>query len=222
MQMPGIAENLSRINASLAPQTKLIVVSKYRGVDEIMQAYEAGQREFAENRVQALLERYQALPKDIDWHLIGHLQTNKVKYIVPFVKLIHSIDSLKLLQEVNRQAGKINKIQNVLIQVFVAQEETKFGLAPAEVIALLSSNEAIDLGNVRICGLMAMASNTDSEEQIRREFKQVESLFQNLKAGIMKNNPAFSELSIGMSSDYNIAMECGSTMVRVGSKVFEG
>jgi len=187
-----------------------------------MEAYNAGQRIFAENRVQALLERHEALPKDIEWHLIGHLQTNKVKYIVPFVKLIHSVDSLKLLQEIDKQVGKINQVQDVLIQVFVAQEETKFGLEPAEAIALLSSKEANSLKNVRICGLMAMASNTDNREQIRKEFQQVADLFKELKNGLMKENPAFQELSIGMSSDYIIAMECGSTMVRVGSKVFEG
>jgi pyridoxal phosphate enzyme (YggS family) len=222
MQMQGIAENLKGIRKQLNPSTILIVVSKYRSIEEIMEAYNAGQRIFAENRVQALLERHEALPKDIEWHLIGHLQTNKVKYIVPFVKLIHSVDSMKLLQEIDKQAGKINQVQDVLIQVFVAQEETKFGLEPAEAMDLLSSKEATSLKNVRICGLMAMASNTDNREQIRQEFQKVADLFKELKNGLMKENPAFQELSIGMSSDYSIAMECGSTMVRVGSKVFEG
>ena len=147
--MQGIAENLKGIRKQLNPSTILIVVSKYRSIEEIMEAYNAGQRIFAENRVQALLERHEALPKDIEWHLIGHLQTNKVKYIVPFVKLIHSVDSLKLLQEIDKQAGKINQVQDVLIQVFVAQEETKFGLEPAEAIALLSSKEANSLKNVQ-------------------------------------------------------------------------
>jgi pyridoxal phosphate enzyme (YggS family) len=221
MQMQGIAENLRQIQASLPPQTRLIVVSKYRSPEEIMQVYQAGQRCFAENRVQALLERYENLPKDIEWHLIGHLQSNKVKYVVPFVKLIHSVDSLKLLQEVNRQAAKTEKIQDVLIQVFVAREETKFGLTPEETLNLLSSQAVANLNNVRICGLMAMASNTSDTEQIKREFKQVADLFAELKNGFMKNRTHFRELSIGMSSDYQIAIECGSTMVRIGSKVFD-
>ncbi|MFN4913928.1 MAG: YggS family pyridoxal phosphate-dependent enzyme [Sphingomonadales bacterium] len=220
--MNAIAARLQDIKSKLGTNTRLIVVSKYRSIDEIEAVYEAGQRAFAENRVQALLERYEALPKDIEWHLIGHLQTNKVKYVVPFVKLIHSADSLKLLQEINKQAAKINKVQDVLLQVFVAQEETKFGLEPSEVKALLASAEFQELLNIRVCGLMAMASNTADTEQIKQEFSAVADLFEELKSGFMKQNQGFTELSIGMSGDFAIAVACGSTMVRVGSKVFEG
>lgn len=220
--MNAIAARLKEIKSKLGINTRLIVVSKYRSVAEIETAYSAGQRAFAENRVQALLERYEALPKDIEWHLIGHLQTNKAKYVVPFVKLIHSADSLKLLQEINKQAAKINKLQDVLLQVFVAQEETKFGLEPAEVKALLATTEFQQMQNVRVCGLMAMGSNTIDNVQIKKEFTVVADLFQELKTGDMHHNDAFTELSIGMSGDYPIAVECGSTMVRVGSKVFEG
>lgn len=220
--MNTIAERLQDIKNELGAKTRLLVVSKYRSITDIEAVYSAGQRAFAENRVQALLERYEALPKDIEWHLIGHLQTNKVKYIVPFVKLIHSADSLKLLQEIDKQAAKINKVQDVLLQVFVAKEDTKFGLAPEEVNSLLASHDFQQLRHIRVVGLMAMASNTPDQQQIRQEFTSVSDLFKELKKGMMKQNDAFTELSTGMSSDYPIAVACGSTMVRVGSKVFEG
>lgn len=220
VQMAGIAENISQISRELGPGARLIVVSKYRSVEEIKAAYDAGQRAFAENRVQALLERKEALPADIEWHLIGHLQTNKVKYVVPFVKLIHSADSLKLLQETDRQAARCGKVQDVLLQVFVASEETKFGLSPDELRELVNSAEFRSLQHIRVCGLMAMASNTDDRVQIRNEFMTVKALFDELKSGAFAGDPAFCELSIGMSSDYDIAVECGSTMVRVGSRVF--
>lgn len=220
--MSTTADRIKHIKSELGSGTELIVVSKYRQPEEIQEAYTAGQRKFAENRVQALLERFEALPKDIEWHLIGHLQTNKVKYVVPFVELIHSADSLKLLQEIDRQAEKCGKKQKVLIQVFVAAEETKFGLEPDEVKLLLMSEAFKSLGNIRLCGLMAMASNTKDSNQIRSEFMRVKNLFDELKAGSMASNPDFKELSIGMSSDYALAADCGSTMVRIGSKVFEG
>ncbi|MEY4003067.1 MAG: hypothetical protein RIT07_1109 [Bacteroidota bacterium] len=220
--MNTIATRLQDIKNELGTKTRLLVVSKYRSIADIEAVYAAGQRAFAENRVQALLERYDALPKDIEWHLIGHLQTNKVKYIVPFVKLIHSADSLKLLQEIDKQAEKINKVQDVLLQVFVAREDTKFGLTPDEVKSLLASNDFQQLRHIRVVGLMAMASNTPDQQQISHEFTLVADLFKELKQGLMKQNEAFTELSIGMSSDYPIAVACGSTMVRVGSKVFEG
>jgi len=220
--MKPIAERLHEIKNKLGAKARLIVVSKYRSIAEIEAVYAAGQRAFAENRVQALLERYEALPKDIEWHLIGHLQTNKAKYVVPFVSMIHSADSLKLLQEINKQASKINKIQDVLLQVFVAQEDTKFGLDLSEVKTLIQDTGFTQLENIRVCGLMAMASNTSNKDQIKKEFTSVADLFNELKSGLMKHNAAFTELSIGMSSDYDIATACGSTMVRVGSKVFEG
>jgi pyridoxal phosphate enzyme (YggS family) len=220
--MNTIAARLQDIKNELGAKTRLLVVSKYRSITDIEAVYAAGQRAFAENRVQALLERYEALPKDIEWHLIGHLQTNKVKYIMPFVKLIHSADSLKLLQEIDKQAAKINKVQDVLLQVFVAKEDTKFGLAPEEVKSLVSSPDFQQLRHIRVVGLMAMASNTPDPQQISHEFTSVADLFKELKQGLMKQNDAFTELSTGMSSDYPIAVACGSTMVRVGSKVFEG
>lgn len=220
--MNTIATRLQDIKNELGTKTRLLVVSKYRSIADIEAVYAAGQRAFAENRVQALLERYDALPKDIEWHLIGHLQTNKVKYIVPFVKLIHSADSLKLLQEIDKQAEKINKVQDVLLQVFVAREDTKFGLTPDEVKSLLASNDFQQLRHIRVVGLMAMASNTPDQQQISHEFTLVADLFKELKQGLMKQNETFTELSIGMSSDYSIAVARGSTMVRVGSKVFEG
>jgi hypothetical protein len=220
--MKPIAERLHEIKNKLGAKARLIVVSKYRSIAEIEAVYAAGQRAFAENRVQALLERYEALPKDIEWHLIGHLQTNKAKYVVPFVSMIHSADSLKLLQEINKQASKINKIQDVLLQVFVAQEDTKFGLDLSEVKTLIQDTGFTQLENIRVCGLMAMASNTSNKDQIKKEFTSVADLFNELKSGLMKHNAAFTELSIGMSGDFDIAVACGSTMVRVGSKVFEG
>ncbi|MBL7812886.1 MAG: YggS family pyridoxal phosphate-dependent enzyme [Bacteroidetes bacterium] len=219
--MEHIAKNLNRLKGDLG-SAKLIVVSKYREVEEILAAYQAGQRIFAENRVQALLERREALPADIEWHLIGHLQTNKVKYIAPFIAMIHSIDSLKLLQEVDWQAGRQNRVIDCLLQVHVAKEETKFGFDPDELRTFLQAGDWKELQHVRICGLMAMATNTTDTSLIRSEFMQVRALFDELKVNHFTHSDAFSEVSMGMSSDYPIAVECGSTMVRVGSAVFEG
>jgi PLP dependent protein len=221
VNMPRIAANLSAIKEKLPKNCQLVVVSKYRSVEEIREVYASGERHFGENRVQALIERKEALPDDIKWHLIGHLQSNKVKYIAPFIYMIHSIDSYKLLAEVNEQGRKNNRILNCLLQVHVAQEETKFGFTPEELKYMLQETQWRDLQNVQICGLMAMASNTQNQSLIESEYALVQSLFKELKLGIFSKSESFKEISIGMSSDYSTAIKHGSTLVRIGSAVFE-
>lgn len=215
-----IAQNINAIKEQLPVGCKLIVVSKYREVQEIEAAYGCGQRLFAENRVQALLERKEVLPNDIQWHLIGHLQTNKVKYIAPFISMIHSVDSMKLLQEINKEATKNNRIIPCLIQLHIAQEETKFGLDASELDAFFAEYQHANLMNVSLSGLMAMASNTNDRRQIEAEFAAVQELFTTVKERYFARHAQFCELSIGMSSDYDIAITHGSTLVRVGSAVF--
>jgi PLP dependent protein len=216
----NIAQNIQTIEDQLPTGCKLIVVSKYRGVEEIEAAYASGQRLFAENRVQALLERKEALPADIEWHLIGHLQTNKVKYITPFISMIHAVDSIKLLQEINKEAAKSNRVIPCLVQLHIAQEETKFGLDAGELDAFFVAYQNGNMTHVTLSGLMAMASNTDDRSQIAAEFAQVQSLFTTVKDKYFPDQAEFCELSIGMSSDYDIAIAHGSTLVRVGSAVF--
>lgn len=199
---------------------KLIAVSKTKPAEDILEAYHAGQRIFGENQVQELVDKYEQLPKDIEWHLIGHLQSNKVKYIAPFISLIHSVDSIKLLQEINKQAQKHNRIIDCLLQIYIAEEETKYGLAFDEAIELLRSDEFAVLENIRIVGVMGIASNTENQKQINEEFYELKTLFEGLKASFFRKNDTFKELSIGMSSDYKIAVEQGSTMVRIGSDIF--
>ena len=215
-----IAKNIVNIQAKIPAYCKLIVVSKYRDIEEIQFAYDAGQREFAENRVQPLLERVAALPSDIQWHLIGHLQTNKVKFMTPFIAMIHSVDSVKLLQEIDKEAQKHDRIIPCLIQLHVAQEETKFGLLAEKIHPFFQQITQMNLNNISINGIMAMASFTEDQSQIEAEFDQVAKAFQEIKSQYYSNNPHFCELSIGMSSDYNIAIEKGSTLIRVGSAVF--
>jgi pyridoxal phosphate enzyme (YggS family) len=215
-----ISQNIERIQNQLPATCKLVVVSKYRQITEIQAAYAAGQRLFAENRVQALLERREHLPSDIDWHLIGHLQTNKVKYIAPFIGMIHAVDSYKLLEEINKEAGKHNRIIPCLIQLHVATEETKFGFSTEDIEAFFDLLTQSPLPNTKIVGLMAMASNTTDKEQIANEFALVNRVFQQIKRRYFAQDPTFCELSIGMSSDYDIAIQNGSTLVRVGSAVF--
>jgi hypothetical protein len=215
-----IKQNIEQILQSLPKGCTLIAVSKTHPPEAVQEAYAAGHRVFGENKVQELLAKYEVLPKDIQWHLIGHLQSNKVKYIAPFVHLIHSIDSLKLLQEVNKQAQKNNRIIACLLQVYIAKEESKFGLSPEEVIALLEMPEVKELSSVKITGLMGMATFTDDTLQIRAEFKTLKQLFESLKSKSLGPNISMQELSMGMSSDYRIALEEGSTMVRVGSAIF--
>lgn len=197
----------------------LIAVSKTHSIEKIMEAYEAGQRVFGENKVQEMTGKYEALPKDIQWHMIGHLQTNKVKFIVPFVALIHSVDSEKLLAEIDKQAEKAGRIISCLLQVHIAEEETKFGFNDEELIDVVQKKIGA-YAHVKIAGLMAMATFTENQEQIRREFKHVKSLFE--KVNRMNLPVEMKELSIGMSADYKIALEEGSTMVRIGSALFGG
>ncbi|MGA0558240.1 YggS family pyridoxal phosphate-dependent enzyme [Larkinella sp. VNQ87] len=214
-----LADNIRTIEARLPEATKLIAVTKTKPVALLQEAYEAGCRRFGENKVQEMVEKQPQLPADLEWHLIGHLQTNKVKYIAAFVSLIHSVDSLKLLQEINKQAAKHARVIDCLLQIHIAQEETKFGFDEAEAESLLQSPELETLANVRIVGLMGMATNTDDEAQVRREFQSLKQLFDRLSL-VQRPNVRFQELSMGMSSDYLIAIAEGSTMVRVGSAIF--
>jgi PLP dependent protein len=214
-----VAENILRIKQEIGQNVDLVVVSKYRTIEEIKQVYEAGMLHLAENRVQALLERKEALPENIQWHLIGHLQTNKVKYIAPFIHLIQSVDSFKLLEEINKQGLKNNRVINCLLQVYIASEETKFGLSEEELMALIKHPQLSEFKNINITGLMGMASNTDNIAQVEKEFKQLRHYFDNIKA--LNLFPDFQTISMGMSGDYLLAIQCGSNMIRVGSKVFE-
>jgi len=215
-----ISENLKNIRQSLPENVKLIAVSKNHNVSEISEAYQAGQKEFGENKVQELMEKFDKLPSDIEWHLIGHLQTNKVKYIAPIVNWIHSVDSFKLLKTINNEALKHNRQIDCLLQMYIATEETKFGLSLPEVKELLLNPETSTFSNIRIRGLMGMASFTDDKNQVKNEFASLRNYFNELKQGFFPNNPLFSEISMGMSDDYPIAVEQGSTMVRVGTAIF--
>jgi pyridoxal phosphate enzyme (YggS family) len=197
-----------------------VAVSKTHPVDTIQHAYDAGQREFGENKVQELVPKYEMLPKDIVWHMIGHLQSNKVKYIAPFVSLIHSIDSLKLLEEVNRQGAKSGRVIPCLLQVHIAEEETKFGFSREELLEAMAPGKIQSLASVRIQGLMGMATFTDNVAQVHKEFRTLRTLFEELQAISLPLNVEMKELSMGMSGDYGIAVEEGSTMVRVGSAIF--
>ena len=219
--MTRIGNNIKELYQELSDQTQLIVVSKYREIDEIKEVYNVGHRVFAENRVQALLERYSKLPEDIQWHLIGHLQTNKVKYIAPFISMIQSVDSIKLLLEIEKQACKNNRKIPVLIQLHVAQEESKFGIPISKIPMFFEELISNETPHILYSGLMAMASNTENSAQIESEFNLVKSQFQKIKDQYFENHPEFKEISMGMSGDYKTAIKCGSTMIRVGSKVFK-
>lgn len=217
----SIASNLEAINLEVkALGVQLVAVSKTKPNEDIMQAYEAGQRVFGENLVQELVEKYESLPKDIEWHLIGHLQTNKVKYIAPFVTLIHAVDSLKLLKEIDKQAAKNKRVIDCLLQVHIAEEDTKFGFDHAEFIEMLRDEEFLALKHVNIRGLMGIATNTENEKEIKEEFYELKSLYDGIKASFYRKNESFDTLSMGMSSDYKLAIEKGSTMIRVGSTIF--
>lgn len=216
----SIADSLNKILATIPDNVKLIAVSKTYPPEAVMEAYNAGQRIFGESRPQELVQKYEQLPKDIEWHFIGHLQTNKVKYIVPFVHLIHSVDSIRLFKEINKEAGKTQSTVNCLLQVHIAEEESKFGFSAEELENFLNSDDFKSAGNIRICGLMGMATYTDDTEQVHKEFRGLKDLFNKLKITYFTNNPDFKELSMGMSGDYPIAIEEGATMVRVGSSIF--
>ena len=212
---------LEKIKAELLPtKTQLIAVSKTKPVEDILAIYNQGQLDFGENRVQELESKYDALPKDIRWHLIGHLQTNKVKYIAPFVHLIHSIDREKVLKMVDKEAAKNERVIDVLLQFHIAEEDTKFGLNLEEAKQLLESEDYKQMQNIRICGVMGMASFVEDEEQVRGEFRRLRNIFDHLKANYFADADAFKEISMGMSGDYQIAVEEGSTMVRIGSLLF--
>jgi pyridoxal phosphate enzyme (YggS family) len=215
-----IAKNLARLRKEIPSDVKIIAVSKTMSVSAIQEAYDNGQRDFGENKVQEMSEKQRLLPGDIAWHLIGHLQTNKAKQIIPFVHLIHSVDSLKLLSVINSEAAKAGRSVNCLLQIFIASEETKFGLTRDEAKILLSSEEYSTFRNVHITGLMGMATYTENRDMIRREFQGLAAIFSEFRTTFFKQDPAFRELSMGMSGDYSIAVEAGSTMVRIGSLIF--
>ena len=215
-----ITDKLNELRSQLSDNVTLVAVSKTKPNEAIIEAYEAGQRVFGENKVQELVEKADTLPKDIEWHLIGHLQRNKVKYIAPFVSLIHAVDSLRLLQEINKQAAKNNRKIDCLLQFHIADEETKFGLDENEAIELLNSEAYQNMNNVNLCGVMGMATFTDNQEQVRVEFKRLRGIFEKLKSSHFSSDDTFKTISMGMSGDWKIAVEEGSTMIRVGSSIF--
>ena len=216
----SFAERLSQLKSELPENVRILAVSKFKQESVIMEAYNAGQRIFGENRVQELLPKYEKLPKDIEWHFIGHLQANKVKYIVPFIHTIQSVDTVKLAETVNKEAEKCNRKIKVLLQIHIAQEEQKFGFSFDEIEVLLKKDSFSTMSNLEISGLMGMATFTDDYAQIRNEFHSINHFFQQIKKTYFEKNDSFTELSIGMSDDYHIAVEEGSTMIRIGSKLF--
>lgn len=215
-----IIENLNKFYNELPSRVKLIAVSKTKPIEDIEAAYNIGQKRFGENKVQEMVDKYNKLPKDIEWHMIGHLQSNKVKYIAPFVSYIHSVDSPKILEIINKEAKKNNRIINCLLQIYIAKEETKFGFDEDEIMAFLESDLYKSFDNIKICGMMGMATYTENMEQIRNEFKNLFTIFTNIKSKYFSNSEYYKELSMGMSGDYKIAIEEGSTMVRLGSSIF--
>ncbi|WP_295669236.1 YggS family pyridoxal phosphate-dependent enzyme [uncultured Mucilaginibacter sp.] len=217
----SIADNIKSLKNETGPiNVTLLAVSKTKSNEEVLEAYNAGQRLFGENQVQELVEKQELLPKDIEWHLIGHLQTNKVKYIAPFISMIQSVDSLKLLQEIDKHATKNNRIIDCLLEVYIADEETKFGLGFDEAIEMLRSEEFAALKHIRIRGLMGIATNTDNQKQIKDEFYELKIFFDGIKQSFFRKEPTFDTLSMGMSSDYKVAIEQGSNMIRLGSTIF--
>tara|TARA_Y100000385_G_scaffold215340_1_gene224063 strand:+ start:3762 stop:4415 length:654 start_codon:yes stop_codon:yes gene_type:complete len=212
----GIKERLVELKSLLPKTVSLVAVSKTKPVTDLMQAYDAGQRIFGENKVQEMAEKYQQMPKDIQWHMIGHLQRNKVKYMAEFVELIHGVDSLKLLTEIDKQAKKHSRVINCLLQIKIATEDTKFGLTKEDAIALLNSDQFQDLKHIHISGVMGMASFTNDAKQVKTEFENLKNTLDTLK----KIQPEMEIISMGMSGDYQLAISCGSTMIRVGSHIF--
>lgn len=220
----SIAQNLTEIKSQLPVHVTLVAVSKTKPVSDLMEAYNAGQRIFGENKIQEMTEKWEQMPKDIEWHMIGHVQTNKVKFMAEYVSLIHGVDSLKLLEEINKQAKKHNRVINCLLQIHIAEEETKFGLNEEELNAILSSEDFKNLENIQIVGLMGMATFTENTAQIEKEFKHLKSIFDTIRRDAINRvsiqNTDFTILSMGMSGDYQLAISCGSTMVRIGSSIF--
>lgn len=216
----SIKDNIISYNNKINGNARLIAVSKTKPIEDLQEAYEAGQRLFGENKALEMRDKHEVLPKDIRWHFIGHLQTNKVKYIAPFVELIHSVDSLHLLQQINKEAIKNNRVIDCLLQIDIAHEETKFGLEEAEADELLSSEEFAKLENVRICGLMGIGSITDDKNKTKKEFNNLKEYFLKAKEKFFKSKTYFCELSMGMSEDFEIALQEGATLVRIGSSIF--
>jgi len=217
----SISSNISQYNEALSSYgTRLIAVSKTKPVEDLLQAYEAGQRDFGENKVQELVHKAETLPKDIAWHMIGHLQRNKVKYIAPFVSLIHAVDSPRLAAEINKQALKNDRVIDCLLQVNIAEESTKFGFDEAELMDFLNSEALGQMENIRICGLMGMATNTPDMGQVRKEFASLKAMASTITEQVKSENVNMNELSMGMTNDYRVACEEGSTMVRIGSAIF--
>jgi len=217
--MSAIAENIAGIEEQLHGKARLIAVTKTKPIEVLQETYDAGFRRFGENKVQEMTTKFEALPKDIEWHMIGHLQSNKVKYMAPYVSMVHSVDQFKLLKEINKEAKKNDRTIDCLLQIFIAEEETKFGLSETEAREILESLELASLNNIKIIGLMGMASNTDDDEQVRQEFRTLKNLFESFKA-YERENVEMKEISMGMSGDFQIAVEEGSTLVRVGSAIF--
>ena len=215
-----IKENLEKIRATLPEGVTLVAVSKTKPVSDLQEAYDAGQRVFGENYPQEMRDKHEVLPQDIQWHFIGHLQTHKIKYIIQYVTLIHSIDTASLLEAVNKEAKKHDRVVDCLLQFHIALEETKFGLDLNEARQLLDSEEYKQMENVRICGVMGMGTFTDDMEEVRKEFKHLKSIFDTLRSDYFADQPQFKEISMGMSEDYPIAIEEGATLIRVGSKIF--
>jgi pyridoxal phosphate enzyme (YggS family) len=215
-----IAEQISRLHQELPEGVSLLAISKYHPIEALQEAYDAGQRMFGENHIQEMAAKAAALPKDIEWHFTGHVQTNKIKYMAPFVSLIHAVDSFRLLREINKHAAKHERRIDCLLQIHIAQEETKYGLTVDECRQLLANEPWRELQHIRITGLMAMGSNTDDLEQVRKEFRQIKQLFDELKRTYFADDSSFCQLSEGMTDDYPIAIEEGSTIVRIGSLIF--
>ena len=216
----SIQSNLKEVLATLPSHVRLVAVSKYHPVEALQEAYDAGQRIFGESKVQEMTQKYELLPKDIEWHFIGHLQTNKIKYMAPFVSMIHGVDSFKLLCEINKQAAKAGRIIPCLLQIHIAREETKFGFSPDECRDMLAQGEWKKLSNIQIAGVMGMATNTDDETQIENEFASLSNFFHETKEKWFKDTPYYKEISMGMSDDYPIAIRHGSTLIRIGSRIF--
>ena len=218
--MPNIGSRIVEITKGLAEGVKLVAVSKFHPIEALREAYNAGQRIFGESRVQEIAQKYPQMPTDVQWHFIGHLQTNKVRQLVPLVSLIHSVDSYKLLLCIDSEAKRVDKVVDVLLQLHVAQEETKFGFTCEDCVELVQNGTLDELKNVRVCGVMGMASNTEDYVKVRQEFSSIKAVFETLKSGYFADKPYFSEVSMGMSDDYGIAIEEGSTLVRIGSSIF--
>lgn len=218
--MSHIQAEIKAINEELPQGVRLVAVSKFHPIEALQEAYEGGQRIFGESKVQEMTQKFEALPKDIEWHFIGHLQTNKIKYMAPYVTLIHGVDSYKLLAEINKQAARAERIIPCLLQIHIAQEETKFGFSTDECLSMLEEGTWRTLNNVRVSGVMGMATNTEDETQIDREFARLQAFFHEVKEKYFAHDPHFKEISMGMSDDYPLAIRHGSTLIRVGSRIF--